>query len=94
MPTIGLANKSQERRILIGSLVFDNEVHYTQTTIDVQIDHDNNDSEIELWRSKPEVFWGLSKEQLLSNFNLLLVNADAESSELYNSAINQLENEV
>lgn len=90
---VGPQNKSQERRILIGSLSFNGQTHYTQITSDVQIDHDNDDAETVLWQmATPNVFWNMSKAEVIASFEALKIS-DSEYASVYQSAIDQLENE-
>ena len=83
----------QERRLKINSLMFNGETFYTQEVYDVVMNL-TDETESEVWRSKPEVFWNTPKAILISNFTEKLIGAEQEDAGLYQSAINQLENEV
>jgi len=88
-----LPRLQQVRRVEIKSLIFDGVTNYTREIFDVVINHSDNDSESEVWRSKPEVFWGLSKAELIAQLTVQMNSVELEERPLFIEAINQLENE-
>jgi hypothetical protein len=84
----------QVRRVEIKTLLFQGATNYTREIVDVVINHSDNDSEQEVSRSQPEVFWGVSKSELIARLTAQIPTIDFEERYLLESAINQLENEV